>query len=103
MQVLNDWSFLTNHARALLLVARDPDSRLREISAALGVTERTAHTIMGDLVAAGYVAKERSGRNNIYQIQHHLPLHDPLPRRTAVGELLGLFIDEEELKRSESG
>ena len=48
------WSFLTNHARVLLCIARDPGVRLRELAASLGITERSAHAIVADLTAAGY-------------------------------------------------
>jgi hypothetical protein len=37
------WSFLTNHAQALLCLARDPGARLRDLAASLGITERSAH------------------------------------------------------------
>ena len=37
-----EWTFLTNHARVLLCIARDPGVRLRDIAATLGITERTA-------------------------------------------------------------
>ena len=46
MVAMAEWSFLTNHARALLLIARDPDARLRDLAAALAVTERTAYGIV---------------------------------------------------------
>ena len=49
----NDWSFLTNHARALLFIAHDPDARLRDLAAALDVTERTAYGIVADLTEGG--------------------------------------------------
>ena len=71
---LKEWSFLTNHARVLLCVAHDPGIRLRDIATTLGITERTAHGIVADLANAGYVVKERDGRRNRYQIQHHLPI-----------------------------
>jgi len=58
------WSFLTNHARALLLIAEDPDTRLRDLALALSVTERTAYGIVVDLAEAGYVVKEKDGRRN---------------------------------------
>ena len=67
-----EWSFLTNHARALVCIARDPGVRLREIAAVLGVTERRAFGIVTDLTKAGYVVKEKDGRRNRYHIQHHL-------------------------------
>ena len=55
---MSDWSFLTNHARALLFVAHDPNARLRDLAAALDITERTAYGIIADLTEAGYVVKE---------------------------------------------
>jgi len=47
------WKFLTNHARVLLCIARDPGVRLRDIAAGLSITERSAHAIVADLTAAG--------------------------------------------------
>jgi DNA-binding MarR family transcriptional regulator len=66
---MGNWCFLTNHARALLVIAHDPDARLRDLAAALDVTERTAYGIVVDLTEAGYVAKEKDGRRNRYHIQ----------------------------------
>jgi hypothetical protein len=43
---------------------------------------------------AGYVAKEKDGRRNVYHIQAHLPLHDSKGER-AIGEFLSLFADTE--------
>ncbi|MEX1249338.1 MAG: helix-turn-helix domain-containing protein [Acidimicrobiia bacterium] len=91
---MTSWSFLTNHAKAMLYLAKDRDSRLRDIAEALSVTERTAYSIVVDLTDAGYVAKEKDGRRNVYHIQAHLPLHDSEGER-AVGELLSLFGDSE--------
>ena len=53
------WSFLTNHGRALLCVAHDPEIHLRDIAAELGITERHAYAIVTDLTDAGYVVKTR--------------------------------------------
>ncbi len=85
------WSFLTNHARALLCIAHDPGLRLRDMADALGVTERSAYAIVADLTAAGYVLKERDGRRNRYSIQHHMPLPDSTERQRTVGEVLHLL------------
>ena len=68
------WGFLTNHARALLCIAHDPGTRLRDVAARLDITERSAHAIITDLTAAGYLVKQKDGRRNRYQIQAHLPL-----------------------------
>ena len=77
-----EWSFLTNHARVLLCIARDPGVRLRDIAATLGITERTAFGVVADLTEAGYVLNERDGRRNRYEVQHHLPLAEPTSEAT---------------------
>ena len=82
------WSFLTNHARVLLCIAQDPGIRLREIGEAVGITERSAHRIVGELAEAGYISRQRNGRRNDYTIQSHLPLPDPLAREQKIGDLL---------------
>ena len=86
------WSFLTNHARALLCIARDPGLRLRDMAEALSITERSAFAIVSDLTEAGYVLKERDGRRNRYSIQHHMPLPDAAGRERTVGEVLDLLV-----------
>jgi MarR family len=85
------WTFLTTHARVLLLVARDPGIRLRDIAASLDITERSAFGIITDLAEAGYLVKEKDGRRNRYHIQTHLPLPEPTSQERTVGELLALL------------
>jgi hypothetical protein len=87
-----DWSFLTNHGRVLLCISHDPGARLRDIAGVLGVTERSAYTIVNDLTDAGYILKERDGRRNRYIVQHHLPLPETTIRERTVGEVLELLI-----------
>ena len=88
---MESWSFLTNHARVLLCIARDPGVRLRDIAASLGITDRSAYGIVTDLAAAGYVVKQKDGRRNRYQIQAHLPLPEPTSQEPAIGEVLALL------------
>jgi len=85
------WTFLTTHARVLLLVAHDPGVRLRDIAASLDITERSAFGVITDLVEAGYVVKEKAGRRNRYHIQAHLPLPESTAREHTVGEVLALL------------
>jgi DNA-binding MarR family transcriptional regulator len=85
------WSFLTNHAQVLLCIAHDPGVRLREIGAAVGITERAAHRIVGELAAAGYISRTRAGRRNRYTIKSHLPMPDPLARERKIGDLLAVL------------
>ena len=84
---MGEWSFLTNHARALLYLAADPEARLRDLALALDVTERTAYGIVADLTEAGYVTKEKDGRRNRYHLQPDLPLRDAISRERTIGEV----------------
>jgi DNA-binding transcriptional ArsR family regulator len=83
-----DWTFLTNHAHVLLAIASDPTLRLRDISAIVGVTERTTVGIISDLEAAGYIRRERVGRRNRYVLDRSRPLRHPREAHHRVGELL---------------
>jgi DNA-binding IscR family transcriptional regulator len=90
---VKEWSFLTNHARVLLCVAHDPGVRLRDIATTLDIAERTAHGIVADLANAGYVVKERDGRRNRYQIQHHLPLPEAAASQLTIGDVLDVLVE----------
>jgi len=72
------WTFLTNHAHVLICIAHDPDSRLTSIANRVGVTERAAHRIVHDLVAAGFVTVTKVGRRNRYLIDVDRPLRHPV-------------------------
>jgi len=82
------WTFLTNHAHVLLCLARDPDATLREVADQVGITERAAHRIVGELEQEGALKRSRSGRRNHYEIRSDFPLRHPLERHCTVGQLL---------------
>jgi hypothetical protein len=90
-----EWSFLTNHGRALLCIAHDPGVRLRELATTLDISERRAYAIVNDLSTAGYVLKERDGRRNRYAIQPHRHLPEPTLRERTVGDVLELLVGEQ--------
>jgi DNA-binding IscR family transcriptional regulator len=89
---VEQWSFLTNHARVLVCIAHDPGVRLRDIAERVGITERTAYGIVADLTDAGDIVKEREGRRNRYQVQAHQPLREPTARETSIGDVLDLLV-----------
>jgi DNA-binding IscR family transcriptional regulator len=62
------WGFLTNHAHALIQIARNPRSTVREVALTAGITERAAHAILRDLREAGLVSSQRDGRQNVNRI-----------------------------------
>ena len=94
------WTFLTNHARVLVCIAHDPGIRVSDVAAAVGITERRAFGIVGELVTAGYVVKEKDGRRNRYRVQSHLPLRDVRDGARTIGEVLNILLDEESSRDS---
>jgi DNA-binding MarR family transcriptional regulator len=82
------WRFVTNHAHVLQCIAADPDARLRDIAAAVGITERATVSIVSDLEQAGYLTKSRDGRRNRYEVHDELPLRHPSHRHHTVGDLI---------------
>jgi DNA-binding MarR family transcriptional regulator len=85
------WDFLTNHAHVLTCIADDPGIRLRDIAAAVGITERAAHRIVSELVEEGYVRRERQGRRNRYTVVTDRPMRHPLVQEREVGDLLEIL------------
>ncbi|MGB3256928.1 MAG: AsnC family transcriptional regulator [Ornithinimicrobium sp.] len=89
-----EWSFLTNHARALLCIVHDPGARLIDIAVALGISERRAYSIVKDLAQDGYVVKAKDGRRNRYRVQSDLPVPGTVIRSATVGEVLTALVGE---------
>jgi hypothetical protein len=75
----------------LLYLADDPGMRLHDIAARLCATERSAHGIVTDLTAAGYISKHQDDRRNRYQAVAHQPLPEPITREQTFREVLALF------------
>jgi hypothetical protein len=93
MSVLDErggsWTLLTGHGHVLVEIARNPTARIRDISAAAGITERTAQAIVADLEAAGYITRTRTGRRTRYAVNR-----DHMFRHTSQeGLRVGPFLD----------
>ncbi|MGC9537560.1 helix-turn-helix transcriptional regulator [Streptomyces sp. UG1] len=89
------WTFLTNHARVLLAIARDPDARLRTIAAACLITERAVQAIIADLEEAGYLHRQRVGRRNQYTLSLDQPLRHPAEADVTLRALVDFAVDHE--------
>src|ERR1700691_783393 len=90
LRAVPDFRFLTNHGNTLLLIARDPRIRIREIAALLDIPERAAQRIVSDLTKTGYIDSEREGRRNIYSVRANRPFNLPFQRDIDIGALLGM-------------
>jgi DNA-binding MarR family transcriptional regulator len=91
LRIVPDFRLLTNHGNTLLLIARDPRIRIRDIADLLDITERAAQRIVADLASTGYIDREREGRRNLYQVRTHLPLRLPFQRDLDIKSLLAIL------------
>lgn len=82
------WSFLSTHGLALLVIARRPDARLREIAEVMGVTPRAVQSIVNDLVDAGYLERRREGRRNAYRVHGERTIGDSATSDHVVADLV---------------
>lgn len=85
------WTFLTSHARVLIIISQNPHIRVRDIAGIAGLTERSTQRIVADLAAADYLSRERIGRRNLYTISTSGTLRHPHEQGLEVGLLLELF------------
>lgn len=82
------WTFLTNHALVLSVLAKHSRITGRELSAAIGITERATRKIIADLEAEGYITKKKEGRRIRYRINPDLPMRHETYQDTAIGDFL---------------
>lgn len=73
------------------LCTNGDSSRLREIAASVGISERRAHDIVVDLTTSGYLAKQCEERRNTREVQSHRPLGDDLADHRTIGDMLALL------------
>jgi DNA-binding IclR family transcriptional regulator len=85
------WTLLTGHGHVLVEIARNPQARMRDISAAAGITERTAQAIVADLEAAGYVIRTRVGRRTRYTVNRDSLFRHPAQGGHRIGPFLALL------------
>ena len=87
---MSDWTLFTSHGLVLVSVAKNPEKTAREIGDDIGLTERTAHKIIIDLEAAGYITRIKVGRQNKYRIHPKVPIKDEVTD-ASLGELLAML------------
>ena len=90
------WTLLTGHGHVLVEIARNPEARIRDLSAAAGITERTVQAIVADLEAAGYITRTRTGRRVRYTVNHDSLFRHPAQEGQRVGPFLSLLAAAEE-------
>jgi len=97
------WTLLTGHGHVLVEIARNPEARIRDISAAAGLTERTVQAIVADLEAAGYITRSRTGRRTRYTVRHDSQFRHPAQEGLQVGPFLALLAVSDDKGRTTRG
>jgi DNA-binding MarR family transcriptional regulator len=94
------WTLLTGHGHVLIEIAREPEARIRDISAVVGLTERTVQAIVSDLERAGYLTRTRAGRRSRYTVNHDSLFRHPAQEGHRVGPFLELMAKAGESART---
>ena len=92
------WTLLTGHGHVLVEIARNPEARIRDISAVVGLTERSVQAIVADLEAANYLIRTRTGRRVVYTVNRDSLFRHSAQEGLRVGPFLDLLaVDETEI------
>ncbi len=85
------WNIVSSHGAVVLIVAENPASTMREISAVLHITERQVARIVRDLVDGGILRVTRRGLGNVYSIIPAARFRRPVLSHITVGEFAALM------------
>lgn len=93
------WSIFSSHGLVLLFVAARTNATLREVSDALGITERQVARVLKDLREAGMVTVQRCGRRNAYGVDPTARLRHPMLADLPIGCILEAVVRPTESRR----
>ncbi len=85
---MSEWTFLTNHALVLSLLAKHPRITALDLAEAIGIQEKAIRGIIADLEVSGYIKRRKDGRGNTYTIDLDMPLRHQSHQHVAIGNLL---------------
>jgi DNA-binding IclR family transcriptional regulator len=91
---LHNWNFFSNYAHVLVCLAENPNARLRDVAERIGITERTAIRLIGELEEAGILERAKEGRRNHYKINTNAHLRHEIEEHCTVGELLETVVHQ---------
>ena len=94
------WTFFTNHAHVLLVLAQDPLMLLREVALKIGITERAVQRIIVDLEQDGFLERQKVGRKNSYRLEESRPLRHPVEAHRTIGDVMQMIMSKKQKRRS---
>jgi DNA-binding transcriptional ArsR family regulator len=89
------WHLVTNHGLALFYLSGHPRATVREIAAALNVTERRVSSIVRDLTEAGLLNTVRQGRGNRYSLGPDASFRHPLLAHIRIEDFIDLVYHQD--------
>ena len=85
---MHEWTFLTDHAHVLVLLARVPRTPVTGLADTLGRSEQEIDGILADLQESGYVERRSGNDMTIHVLDRSRPLRHPVEAHHSVGRLL---------------
>ena len=85
---MSNWTLLSNHGHVLVCLSRDPEARLRDVAADVGITERAVQKIVRDLQDGGMISVAKNGRRNSYHIHNKQSLRHELEASCTLQDLI---------------
>lgn len=82
------WTFLTNHGRVIVCLAKNHQITTRQMAQEVGITERAIQKVIHDLESDGYIVRHKVGRSNSYTLHPEMPMRHRMEREYVVGRLL---------------
>jgi len=74
--IMREFNFLTAHGEALNIIARRPFINTGEIASVMGISKSQVYKVIANLVADGYVSRNKNGSQATYQIAPNILLDD---------------------------
>ena len=96
---MSNWTLFSNHGHVLVCLANDSESRLRDVAADVGITERAVQKIVRDLQTHGMISVTKHGRRNRYRIHQKKNLRHELEAHCTLGDLMKLVATAEPLSK----
>jgi predicted ArsR family transcriptional regulator len=87
----HNWKFVTTHTLVLIELVQDNTVSARDLAQRLAISERTAQSVLKDLVDGGYITRTKLGRCNRYAVNVDAPLRHETLRDLRIADLVSFL------------
>jgi len=99
-QTRPEWMVVSSHGMVLLHIAANPQITLRQLSDALGLSQRWAGRIVKDLAEANMLYVERRGLRNQYQVNPNANFRHPTLSHIPLARIIDAVVPEIKARQS---